>query len=225
MCPCRFANFRSVPYFESVVAAAYIVEVVAVAVVACPPANESTQNASGRDVVVAYALAFLVPCRDVAGVVPVLMNPLSPCAFVDRVAELSAWVGAFVEARADVVNGGVDVMSSLVEVQNSLDETVTAMAFQMNDMVEVVLAYPHYDADGHNQDCSLDDRLAFQREKDSLVQHVPVAWIHASSVAQHWVAPAVALPTRQKEPSWSFKRKEAGFLLIFEKAATRLVAC
>lgn len=78
------------------------------------------------------------------------------------------------EARADAVNGAVDVMNNLVAVQNSLDAMATVVAFQMNDMAVVDLAYPHCGADDHNQGCSLDGRLAFQQEKDSLV-HVPVA--------------------------------------------------
>ena len=90
-------------------------------------------------------------------------------------AELFAWVGAFAEVRIDVMNGAVDVMNNLVAVQNSLVAKVTVAAFQMNDKAVVVLAYPHCDVDAHNQDCSLDGRLAFQQENDYLVQHVPEA--------------------------------------------------
>ena len=78
---CHFANFHSVSCLESVdvvvaaVVVAYIVETAAVVAVACPLANATTPNASGRDVVAAYASAFLAPCRDGAVAVPVQANP------------------------------------------------------------------------------------------------------------------------------------------------------
>ena len=75
--PCHFASSRSVSYFESVAvvaAVAYIVEAAAAAV-AFPLANATTRSASGRDVAVAYASAFLAPFRDGAVVAPVQANP------------------------------------------------------------------------------------------------------------------------------------------------------
>lgn len=79
---CHFANFHSVSCLESVdvvvvvaVVVAYIVEAAAVVAVACPLANATTPNASGRDVVAAYASAFLAPCRDGAVAAPVQANP------------------------------------------------------------------------------------------------------------------------------------------------------
>jgi hypothetical protein len=90
--PFRFASSHS-SYFESAVVAAvaaYIAVVVAAVAAASLLVSESKPSASGRDAVVACASAFLVPYRDAAVVVPVQANPLSPYAFVDRVAELFA---------------------------------------------------------------------------------------------------------------------------------------
>lgn len=71
-----FASFHShSSYFEGGAVAAYIVAVTAAATAAFLLASESTPSASGRDVVVAYALAFLAPFRDAAAVVPVQVNP------------------------------------------------------------------------------------------------------------------------------------------------------
>ena len=107
-------------------------------------------------------------------VVLVQVNPLNPYAFVGRVVGLSAWVDAFVEVQVDVVNEAVDVMNNLAAAQNSLAATVTVLAFRLNDMVAAP-AYPHCGVDAHKQDYSWDGQLAFQRMKDSLEPHDPVA--------------------------------------------------
>ena len=84
-------------------------------------------------------------------------------------------MGAFAEAQIDVVNGAVDETNNPAAAQNSLDAKVTVSAYHLNDMTAVVLAFPHCGADDHKQDCSLDGQPEFQRVKDSLEQHDPVA--------------------------------------------------